>query len=84
MLKAGGPAVFSRESEGVNIVFVEISPVLESNAKLECPVYLCNELFLFDLEQLVQDQQRRNSRLANTNGRYLVGLDQFDIEILAD
>ena len=83
MLKTGGPAVLARETERVNIVFANISPVLERDAQLEGSLDGCDKILLLDLQEFVQGHDGWDGRLTDPNRADLFRLDQLDVEVRA-
>src|SRR5688572_2889837 len=88
MLEACGPMILARDAEGMNVVLAQIfrrrvAPVLELDTQLERGLRRGHEFLLVDLEQAVEGDQGGNRRLADTHGTDLVGLDQLDVEHLA-
>ena len=83
VLEARGPVVLAREPEGVDVVLPHVAPVLEADAELEGGLRGGHELLFVDVEQLVEGQQRGDRGLAHAHGADLVGLDQADVQRLA-
>jgi hypothetical protein len=83
MLESCGPMVFAADAEGVDVILTDIAPVLETDAQLERSLGRGHERLLIDVQQSVERHQRRNGRLAHTDGGNFVRLDQGDVEVLA-
>jgi hypothetical protein len=76
--------VLARQAEGMEVVLADVAPVLELDAELEGGLRGGHELLLVDAQQLVVGEQRRDGGLADADGADLVGLDEPDVERLAE
>ncbi len=83
VLEAGGPVVLAGRAEGVDVVLVSITPVLEADTELDCRLGRGHEFLFVDVEQTVEGHQGRNGRLADANRADFFGLDQRNVEYSA-
>jgi hypothetical protein len=83
MLEASAPVIPPGVPEGMDVILAAVFPVLEVDAQLERGLRSGHEFLLTDAEQPVEMDQRWNGGLAHAHGADLVGLDELDVEHLA-
>ena len=84
VLESGRPAVFAGKAERVNVIFIQVAPILKRDTQLEGALHGGNEFLFLDLQQLVKNEQRWNRRLTDTDCRNFVGLNKRYVEVFSD
>src|SRR5690348_4794681 len=80
-MEIGGIERPAYRPERMEVAVAESRPVGELDAELESTAGLADEIALIDAEQLIENMQRRDRRLPDSNGADLRGLDDLDLAV---
>ncbi len=68
------------ETEGMDVAVADAGPVHELDAQLVGRIGRADEVVLIQAQHLIEQNQLRDGRFANTDGADLLRFDEFDLE----